>query len=149
MEKRMQPLDINIKCKEIILSIENKILQENWNTGDTICSVSLCQTLMWKTCCGLNIINIYIFFNNKCVPRFQICDLMLMFNVSCLMFNINLMWSLHYSCLSDIQIPEKCYGRSLNCNKLKDLVETYFDQPFYKQQREPSIIEWYLTSMFL
>ena len=71
MEKRMQPLDINIKCKEIILSINNKILQGNWNTGDTICSVLLCQTLMLQTCCGLNIINNYIFFNNKCIPRFQ------------------------------------------------------------------------------
>ena len=35
-----------------------------------------------------------------------------------------------------IQIPENCYGRSLSSDKLKDLVETYFDQPSYKQERE-------------
>ena len=52
------------------------------------------------------------------------------------MFNVNLMWSIHYSCLSDVQIPENCYGRSLSSDKLKDLVETYFDQPSYKQERE-------------
>ena len=36
----------------------------------------------------------------------------------------------------DVQIPENCYGRSLSSDKLKDLVETYFDQPSYKQERE-------------
>ena len=31
-----------------------------------------------------------------------------------------------------IQIPENCYGRSLSSDRLKDLVETYSDQPYYK-----------------
>ena len=52
------------------------------------------------------------------------------------MFNVNLMWSIHYSCLSDDQIPENCYGRSLSFDKLKDLVKTYFNQPSFKQERE-------------